>query len=132
MLEVAQKLEKLASLVAAREALQSEKRDVIAQLVTPEILVQLDEIEAEFNQKEEAAATTIKELEEEIKSDTLGLGQTVKGSGFQAVWTKGRVTWDSKGLSTYSDAHPEILNYRKEGKPFVRIMQIKAKSDGAE
>ena len=69
MLEISQKLEKLADLYSGQKAIQAEKRDVIAQLLSPEVLTRLDEIDAEFLQKEEAASTTISELEDENKAE---------------------------------------------------------------
>jgi hypothetical protein len=127
MLAIAQKLEKLSALYQARESLHSEKRRVIADVLTPEVLTRLDEIEAEFAQKELGATTAIDALESEIKADTLAHGETVKASGFLAVWTKGRVSWDSKGLAGYAQVHPEVLEYRKEGEPSVTVRRAQAK-----
>lgn len=127
MLEIAQKLERLSDLYAARESLESEKRELIAEVLTPDQVARLDEIEEEFSQKEEAASAAIGQLEEEIKDNTLSYGNTVKASSFLAVWSKGRVTWDNKGLSAYAQVHPEVLDYRKEGKPSVSIRRVQAK-----
>jgi hypothetical protein len=127
MLAIAQNLEKLSELYDQRDALEAQKRDMIAQVLTPEVLARLDEIEAEFAQKEEGAATAIDALETQIKADTLAHGETVKGSAFVAVWSKGRVSWDGKGLGAYAQAHPDILEYRKEGEPSVSIRRAQAK-----
>lgn len=46
----------------------------------------------------------------------------MKGANnMMAVWSKGRVTWDGKGLGGYMVAHPEIEAFRREGKPSVSI-----------
>ncbi len=127
MLEIAQKLERLDDLYTARESLHAEKSELLADVFSPEQLLRLDEIEAEYSQKEEAANSAIGELENEIKVDTLAFGETVKGSNFLAVWNKGRVTWDSNGLSSYAETHPEVLSYRKEGKPSVSIRRVQSK-----
>jgi hypothetical protein len=94
------------------------------------VKARLAEIEVEFSQKHEAANANIEALETSIKSETLALGESVRGSAFQAVWNKGRVSWDSKGLSTYADSHPEILAFRKEGEPSVTIRRASAKDAG--
>jgi hypothetical protein len=127
MLAIAQSLEKLAELYDQRDGLQTEKRALIAQVLTPELLGRLDEIDAEFTQKEEGATEAINALEAQIKADTLAQGETVKGSAFVAVWSKGRVSWDGKGLTTYAEAHPDVLQYRKEGDPSVSIRRAQAK-----
>jgi hypothetical protein len=121
MLAIAEKLKRLSALYTEREALAAQKRALIDQVLTPEIKTRLEEIDAEFAEKDEGAAANIEALEGEIKQDTLALGETVKAAGFQAVWTKGRVTWDSKGLSAFSENHPEILQFRKEGEASVSI-----------
>jgi hypothetical protein len=48
-------------------------------------------------------------------------GATVRGSYLMAVWSKGRVSWDDKGLSNYAQAHPDLLQYRKQGDPSISI-----------
>jgi hypothetical protein len=130
MLSIAQKLDQLSNLYSQRDALQEEKRILIEQLLSPELKAHLDDIEAEFSQKSEAATTNIDSLEAEIKSETLTYGDTVKASGFIAIWNQGRVSWDNKGLSSYTESHPEILVFRKEGDPSVTIRRIQAKDPG--
>ena len=127
MIEVAGMLEQLSQLHAQREALEEEKQALIAKTLPPEIKARLEDIEAEFSEKDKAAGANIEALEESIKSATLAHGESVRGAGFQAVWNKGRQTWDSKGLSAYADSHPEVLQFRKEGEPSVTIRKVTAK-----
>ncbi len=127
MLEIAEKLKRLSTLHAERNALADQKQSLIDGVLTPEIKKRLEEIDAEFAGKDKAAEANIGALEEEIKHDTLAHGETVKAAGLQAVWTKGRVSWDSKGLSTYSQSHPEVLQFRKEGEPSVSIRRPQSK-----
>jgi hypothetical protein len=127
MLAIAEKLKRLSSLHTEREALTAQKQALIDQVLTPEIKKRLEEIDAEFAEKEAGAAANIEALDGEIKQDTLALGESVKAAGFHAVWTKGRVTWDSKGLSAFSESHPEILQFRKEGEPSVSIRHLQGK-----
>jgi len=127
MIEIAQKLERLSTLYTERDGLAAQKQKLIDQVLTPEIKKRLEEIEAEFAGKDEAAAAHIDTLEDEIKRDTLTFGESVKAAGFQAVWTKGRVTWDSRGLAGYGESHPELLKFRKEGEPSVSIRRLQGK-----
>jgi hypothetical protein len=121
MISIAEKLDRLAKLYAEQEALGAQKKAFIDQVLPKEIRDRLNDIEAEFSQKAEAAAANIDALEAEVKAETLVHGESVRGPGIQAVWNKGRQTWDSKGLTSYGEAHPEVLQFRKEGDPSVTI-----------
>lgn len=127
MLAIGQKLDRLAELHRQKEALDHDKQALIDHVLTPEIKARLEEIEAEFGQKVKAADASLEALEEEIKSETLAHGESVRGAAFQAVWNKGRQSWDAKGLTTYSEAHPDILQFRKEGEPTVAIRRTTSK-----
>jgi hypothetical protein len=127
MLDVAGMLDRLSDLYAQQEALEAEKQALILKTVPPEVKARLDDIEAEFAGKAQAASANIEELEASIKTATLAHGESVRGAGFQAVWNKGRLTWDSKGLNAYADEHPEVLQYRKEGEPSVTIRKATGK-----
>lgn len=61
----------------------------------------------------------IEMLETEIKKDVLEIGSTVSGEKLTAVWTSGRMSWDSKKLNELSENCPEINNCRKYGNPSV-------------
>ena len=121
MISIAEKLDRLAKLYAEQEALGAQKQALIDQVLPKEIRDRLKDIDAEFSQKAEAATANIEALEAEVKAETLAHGESVRGPGIQAVWNKGRQTWDSKGLASYGEAHPEILQFRKEGEPSVTI-----------
>jgi hypothetical protein len=127
MLDVAGMLDRLSDLYAQQEALEAEKQALVLKTVPPEVKARLDDIEAEFAGKAQAASANIEELEASIKTATLAHGESVRGAGFQAVWNKGRLTWDSKGLNAYADEHPEVLQYRKEGEPSVTIRKATGK-----
>jgi hypothetical protein len=121
MLQIAEKLKRLEEFYVEREALEGEKQKLIDQVLTPEIRKRLEEIETEFASKGEAVEANIATLEEEIKTDVLAHGESVRGERFQAVWSKGRMTWDSKGLTSYAESHPEVLEFQKTGEPSVSI-----------
>jgi hypothetical protein len=127
MLSIAEKLERLVKLYAERDTLEMQKQALIDQVLPPEVKSRLNDIEVEFAQKAEAAAANIENLEGEVRADTLAHGESVRGAGIQAVWNKGRQSWDSKALSSYGEAHPEILQFRKEGEPSVTIRALRQK-----
>lgn len=115
-----QALEKLTELYAKRDLLSLDKKAAIP----AEVQIVLDEIEAEYAPKQEAISTEISELEAQVKSLVLEGGETAKGGSLQAVFTKGRVTWDTKSLEGYAKANPAIAEYRKQGEPSVSIRKI--------
>jgi hypothetical protein len=127
MLDVAGMLDRLTDLYAQQEALEAEKQALILKTIPPEVRTRLDDIEAEFAGKAKAASANIEELEASIKTAALAHGESVRGAGFQAVWNKGRLTWDSKGLNAYADEHPEVLQFRKEGEPSITIRKVTGK-----
>jgi len=130
MLSIAEKLERLGTLYAERDALQAEKQVLIDQVLSAEARARLKEIEEEFAQKAQAADANIEGLETSIRSETLSLGESVRAAGWQAVWNKGRQSWDSKGLAGYAETHPDVLQFRKEGEPSVTIRRASGKDAG--
>ncbi len=69
----------------------------------------------------DAAQANASALEAEIKNDVLLSGQSVMTDVFQAIYVKGRVTWDNEGINNYARLHPEVLKFRKEGQPSVTL-----------
>jgi hypothetical protein len=121
---ITQKLDRLSRLYEQKQKYSSDKQEIIDGLLTPEIKAKIDEVEAEFKQQEEIIAKSIDALESEIKADTSIFGATVKSSGYMAVWSKGRITWDTKGLTSFAGSHPEVMEYRREGKPIVSVRRL--------
>lgn len=123
--EIKQKLDQLAEFQAQRDAAMLEKQALLDEIYTAEIKVRMAEIEAEFSGKTEAVNENIAALEAEIKQAIITHGASVKGSVFHAVFSKGRVSWDTKSLDGYAAAHPELMIFRKEGEPSVSIRVAK-------
>ena len=66
-------------------------------------------------------------LEEATKKLVLELGYTVTGTEYQAVFSEGRVTWQTDHLDGFAEAHPEILKFRNQPKPSVSIRKRNGK-----
>ena len=122
--ELTNKLDKLANFLAQRDVFSLQKKELIDQVLTPEIRARLDEIEAEFAGKMEAVEANIATLEEEIRQEALRQRASVKGSFLRVVWHKGRISWDTKSLDEYARSHPEVSAFRKQGEPYVSIVKI--------
>ena len=116
-----EKLNQLAELKSAVDALNIKKQALIESVLTPEIKQQLAEIDAEFAPEYEAVSEKTAVLEQEIKIDVVQAGETVKGDHLMAVFNKGRVSWDTKGLEGVLALIPELEKFRKEGDPSVSI-----------
>ena len=84
---------------------------------------ELEALDAEFKPLMNVSAQRIEELEDEIRQEVLKHGATVKSKSarIQAVYMKGRVTWDTTRLDHYAAVHPEVMQYRKQGKPIIQI-----------
>lgn len=122
--ELTAQLDQLANFFAQRDVLSLQKKELIDQVLTPEIKAHLEEIESEFAGKVEAVEANIEALEEEVRQAVLRHGSSVRGSFLRVVWHKGRITWDNKSLDQYAELHPEISAYRKQGDPYVSIVKI--------
>ena len=115
------KIEKYSDLTFGIDAVSQEKQALIDEVLTPEIKEKLAEIDAEFDPKAEQISQEKSTLEAEIKAEVLQAGQTVKGAFHSFVWSKPRVSWDTKALDGYAAAHTEIAQFRTEGSPSVSV-----------
>ena len=122
---VQERLDLLVKLESTLADLLGEKAQATKAAIPIEVSERIGKIEIEFADRLYVANVNIASTKAAIKDGTLELGSTVKGADYMAVWAKGRVTWDGKGLSGYMVAHPEIEAFRKEGKPSVSIRRKK-------
>ncbi len=117
---VLQKLERLANLRAAADVARMD-HDARRAEVLKKVQTELDAIELEFHPVLEAAEVNAAALEAEIKNDILLRGESLRGSAYQAIYMRGRISWDSAGINGYAHTHPEVLKFRKEGHPSVSL-----------
>lgn len=122
---ITDELNELEELESQLKALEAEKKARREEILTPEMQANLDKIDEEYSELAEPLDESISALRTCIKKRTEQYRLTVKGSGFQTVWRSGPVMWDTKGLDEYAKSHPEILQYRKEGKGSAAILLIK-------
>lgn len=59
-----------------------------------------------------------------LKEAVVALGQSVKGPAFQAVYSPGRVTWDTKALEGVLLAYPALAALRQSGTPTVSLRAV--------
>ena len=121
---ISEKLDQLANYQAQKDVLALEKQALIDQLIPPEIKARIEEIEAEFEGKSEVVDANIAALEAEIREGVLRQGASAKSTFLRVVYHSGRVSWDTKSLEAYARARPEILEFRKQGEPYVTIQKV--------
>lgn len=112
--KVAEKLDQLAESRAKLAALQTMTQQELAR--HPRLL-QLQEMEV-------TEALNAARLADEIKDAVLHHGETIRGRELQAVWAKGRVSWNTQALIGYAIAHPEMYTFQTVGEPTVAIRKV--------
>ncbi len=121
MTDIYTKIERYSDIGVGIDLVSQEKAALIDEVLTPEIKEKLAEIDAEFEPKIEQLLQEKSQLEAEIKDEVLNAGRTIKGTYHSFVWSKPRVSWDTKALDGYALAHPEIAQFRAEGSPSVSV-----------
>lgn len=118
------KLEELAELRAAADLTRAdydEQRAAILRAVQAE----LDALEAEYAPLFATAEERAAALEAEIRAAVLANGASVRGSRVQAVYLRGRTTWDTARLDAYAEDHPEVRDFKRQGAPSVSLRVLK-------
>ena len=123
-MSVLERLEELENIQAQKDLLAIKKQELIDSVITDAIKAQISEIEDEFEPQEKAVNDKRAEIESLVKSEVVQLGETVKGTMYQAVYVKGRTKWNDTGLMQYLSVHPEIAYLRTIGDPSVSIRKV--------
>lgn len=121
----AELLDLLADVEAHAELLRADKQAAVDLVITAEIKQKLADIDAEFSAKFDGIAVQTTALRAQITAAVLARGESVKGKYLQAVWSKPRVSWDTRALEGYAAAHPELHGFKKVGEPSVSFRGVK-------
>jgi hypothetical protein len=124
MSDIVAKLNELSEIQAAVDVARVDYETKRAEIMRT-VLAELDALEAEYEPLFEASRSRVATLTEEIKQAVVHAGASVKGAHLYAVYSKGRVTWDTRGLDKFALAHPEVTQYRKQGEPSVSLRTVK-------
>lgn len=119
-MELAKQLEQLQSARIAAVAIQeeyAERRAAILEQIHP----QLEALDAEFADRLRTTGEEAARVEAETREAVLTFGASFRHAGVYAVYTRPRITWDSHGLVRYMEAHPEVSEFRRVGKPSVSL-----------
>ncbi len=119
------KLDELSEIESAVEVTRLDYEAKRAALLKS-IQAELDALDAEYKPLIDSSTERIAALREEIKNDVLQHGASVKGSRLYAMYSRGRVSWDTPSLDQYAKTHPEIVAFRKQGDPSVSLRIVQA------
>ena len=117
-------LENLTEYYAQLDVLQMQKDELLETVMPDEIKQAIADIKAEFETKENAVKENMAALEEQVKQAVIEAGETSKGGALQAVFNKGRVSWNNKKLEGLMIAFPKLAEARKQGDPYVSIRKV--------
>ena len=123
-MDIKHKLDALADYMAQKDYLELEKKRLVDQVLTPEIRQAVSDIEVEFAGKSQTVDENIADLTNQIKTEVIAAGGTAKGEFLQAIYMKGRTSWDSKKLEGLAIALPQLLEARTIGEPSVSIRKV--------
>lgn len=118
--EVTRTFRALAEARAEAAALEAEYR-AARSAVLAQVMDQLSAVDAAYADRLRDATEAAAKNEEALRALLLRLKHSVTLAGIRAVYTAGRVTWDSKKMENYSQLHPEVREFRKVGKPIVAL-----------
>jgi len=102
-----------------QEMYQAQTRDIYAALENRK-----RDIESEFAEKRGAVDENIAKLEADIKEAAKLEGKTVNGKFYQAVYVKGRVSWNTDMLNGMIALVPQLEKARKVGEPSITLRRI--------
>lgn len=114
-------LDKYAEYEAFLDVARMRHEDALEALVPQELKDEMRRLKALYRVETDSAQSELTELRGTIDTITLALRHTVRGERKQAVWNKGRTTWDMPALRVYAKSHPEVAALKKTGKPSVTV-----------
>lgn len=119
--------EALDTLADLRGQLATFHADMIDSIIAacPDKAGLIKEIVRQANAGREILQEDIAKYSEQIKASALAYGKSVKGVHLMATHSKGKLSWDSKALTEYAKAHPDVLGCKVAGKPSVSIRKAK-------
>ena len=114
---------KFEQLAEAKKALQDLRGCIEAEReeILKGVREELAALDAKYADQLREAGRAVAELESEVKAVVLQLRRSLRVGDVQAIFYRGRVTWDSRGLARYAEGNPEVEQFRKVGAPSVVV-----------
>ena len=138
---IIEKLNELSELQAALDVMRLNYEDAQRQIIAPlqpqirELQAQIDALMAsvgpdlqalneEYAPLQDTTQQRIDALHQDVRNMVVTHGATVKGDHLQAVYVRGRTSWNTKALEGYAAAHPEIAAFKTVGEPSVSFRKV--------
>lgn len=123
--QIAAQLDALAALLAQQQALEAAHRAACEAVFSPLVKRRLQQLRQQQLSAMEPLQAQIDAVDATVRSATLAAAVSVKGRALQAVYSAGRVSWDSRALEGYMAAgHGELAAFRHIGTPSVTLRRI--------
>lgn len=121
-IEIENLLIERSKIAAERAQFENGYKDMRAKLIPVEVQNELDSLDYEAKEALARVDEKLADFDAKIKAGTLEIGETVSVKGVaQAVYNHGRVSWNTDGLNGLAISLPAILQFKKEGEPYVTI-----------
>ena len=117
----------LAQARAERAALEEEYA-AARSAVLAQVKDQLAAVDEAFASRLAEAAEAATAAEQAARDIVLRTRKSVHLAGIRATYSAPRVSWDTPKLEVYAQIHPEVLAFRKIGKPIVSLRFADAQS----
>lgn len=113
------------------EALAAQREYAFRRLdVMEAVQPQLDAIDADMTPRLKQLAERLAAAELAVKQAVLAFGRSYWKGQVKVTYSRGRVTFDSKGLQEYAATHPDVEKFKKVGNPIVSIRYDSAAEPG--
>lgn len=116
-------LASLHELYCERDAYKLRHKELVDSIIPDQVKQQLADLELEFAPSFDAIEQAIKNAEDALRAAVIAQGKTEASEHLQAVFVNGRVKWNDERLTGYATTHLEVLAFREEGQPSVRIVR---------
>ena len=107
-------IQELEELYALRDALALEKQSQVDQIIPADVAMELEALDAEYQDREDALAARIQSVTEALKAEAELGAATIQGSVLQAVYRKGGKQVSAKDLldlaARWEKVNPEVAS----------------------
>jgi len=93
----------------------------VQEALPPEVKARLDALETAHAAQVSMLTAEIDQVKAHLQIAAVAYGRSVKGHGWNVVYSMGRIKWDDVWLQGYAATHEEILQARIEGQPYITL-----------
>ena len=109
----------------SKQYIEDQKADLPLEYIDPDKHADYIARNFELMGNIEEEALDIESIKAHVKEMVIALGETYNAYGFEAVYVRGRVKWDTKHLNKAVEFHPWLNECRSFGDDYVAIKKSK-------